>query len=60
MRLLAPPKTFKGGIHPTESKNLTDKIPIRAAKLPSQVIIPLHQHTGAPCDPLVAKGDKVK
>jgi len=59
MRLLIP-KTFKGGVHPTEYKSLTDKIPIRVAKLPSQVIIPLQQHTGAPCDPLVAKGDKVK
>jgi len=53
-------KTFKGGVHPAEYKYLTDQAPIRIAKVPSQVIIPLQQHTGAPCEPLVAKGDKVR
>ncbi|MFH0871523.1 MAG: electron transport complex subunit RsxC [bacterium] len=53
-------KTFKGGVHPAEYKYLTDQAPIRMAKVPSQVIIPLQQHTGAPCEPLVTKGDKVR
>jgi len=53
-------KTFKGGIHPAEYKDLTQQAPIRVAKVPSRVIIPLQQHTGAPCEPLVAKGDKVR
>lgn len=30
------------------------------AKEPSIVYIPLHQHTGAPCDPIVNVGDRVK
>jgi electron transport complex protein RnfC len=57
---LLTPKTFKGGIHPAEYKELTNQVPIRAAKIPSRAVIPLQQHTGAPCDALVAKGDKVK
>lgn len=53
-------KTFKGGIHPPERKELTENKPIEAASLPSEIKIPLHQHTGAPCDPLVERGDQVK
>ena len=53
-------KTFRGGIHPAEYKDLTQQAPIRVAKVPSRVIIPLQQHTGAPCEPLVAKGDKAR
>jgi electron transport complex protein RnfC len=34
-------------------------LPIRAAGAPKAVVIPLHQHTGAPCDPVVKVGDHV-
>lgn len=27
---------------------------------PSLVVIPLHQHIGAPCEPVVSKGDRIK
>jgi electron transport complex protein RnfC len=53
-------KGFPGGIHPEERKALTAEVPIRAARIPSRVVIPLQQHTGAPCEPLVGKGDRVK
>ena len=33
---------------------------IKEAKLPQQVIIPLHQHTGAPAEPIVDRKDEVK
>ncbi|MDI3548814.1 MAG: H+/Na+-translocating ferredoxin:NAD+ oxidoreductase subunit [Halanaerobiales bacterium] len=51
--------TFKQGIHPEYNKELTRDIPFRKAKRPARVTIPLQQHIGAPCQPLVKKGDHV-
>lgn len=53
-------RTFKGGIHPPHGKHFTERKPIEAARVPSKVVIPLQQHIGAPCDPLVQVGDEVK
>lgn len=53
-------KTFKGGVHPKEEKEKTSHLKIRKAKLPKRVIIPLSQHTGTPCEPLVSVGEEVK
>ena len=53
--------TFKRGIHPNEQKQFTENIPINTL-LPaagSEIIIPLLQHMGEPCKPLVEKGQKV-
>jgi electron transport complex protein RnfC len=50
---------FRGGVHPKQYK-LTASKPIERAKLPEKVIIPLKQHVGAPCEPLVKVGDEVK
>jgi len=52
-------KTFYGGVHPPGYKNTSSK-PIRPARIPKRVVIPLSQHTGAPCEPAVAVGDIVK
>jgi len=52
--------TFKGGVHPPTNKSLTQNVPIENAVDPKVVVIPLSQHIGAPCDPLVAVGDTVK
>ncbi len=55
--------SFPGGIHPHEGrggKAVTAGLPIVEAPQPSRVYIPLQQHIGAPCKPLVAKGDAVK
>ncbi len=52
--------TFKGGVNVPHSKELTEKKALEYAKEPSIVYIPLHQHTGAPCDPIVNVGDRVK
>ncbi|NLW22422.1 MAG: electron transport complex subunit RsxC [Tissierellia bacterium] len=52
--------TFKGGVNVPHHKELTEKIPIEKAEEPAVVAIPLHQHTGAPCEPLVKVGDTVK
>lgn len=54
---------FPGGIHPHEGKggkSVTAALPVAEAPLPSRVIIPMQQHIGAPCKPLVQKGDHVK
>ncbi|MBS4006911.1 MAG: electron transport complex subunit RsxC [Clostridium sp.] len=53
-------KTFKGGVHPGDFKSATEKKPVVPAKPPAVAIIPLSQHIGAPCEPLVAVGDEVK
>ncbi len=54
------PKTFIGGVHPKDEKELTKDKPIRPAKDPKTAIIHLCQHTGATCTPLVKVGDYVK
>ncbi|MEG0270875.1 MAG: electron transport complex subunit RsxC, partial [Clostridia bacterium] len=41
-------------------KATTSVLPIVQAPQPSRVTIPLGQHMGAPCKPLVQKGDLVK
>ncbi len=46
-------------IHPQELKTLTNNKPIREAKLPKKVIIPLSQHTGKPASPIIEIGDFV-
>ncbi len=52
--------TFKGGIHPPDKKELSADKPIVETKLPQRVIIPLSQHTGAPCKPTLTIGQEVK
>ena len=53
-------KTFRlGGIHPKERKISAGKT-IQHIAIPKQVVIPISQHIGAPCQPIVKKGDKVK
>jgi len=52
---------FFGGVHPAEHKDLTEhKATAPLAQAPEQVIIPMAMHVGAPCKPVVAKGDEVK
>jgi electron transport complex protein RnfC len=54
------PATFpKGGIHPPEFKELTSHLPVETMPVPARVELFLKQHAGAPCEPLVKKGDRV-
>ncbi len=53
-------KTFKGGVHPKEWKELTKNFSFEAMPKPKQVIIPISQHIGIPAKPLVKKKDRVK
>lgn len=53
-------RTFRiGGIHPPENKLSAGK-PVEVLPIPSQVVIPLGQHIGAPATTTVKKGDEVK
>jgi len=53
-------RTFKGGVHPRYNKDATFRKRITSMPSPGKVVIPLHQHTGAPCEPLVKVGDDVR
>jgi len=52
-------KTFVGGTYPAHNKDRTKAQPIALAPVPEVLIYPLCQHIGAPCEPLVAVGDRV-
>ena len=55
MKLLS----FKGGTHPHDNKEHTAGKPIQKL-CPSEIMVyPMSQHIGAPCEPIVKKGDKV-
>ncbi len=53
-------KLFYGGIHPKYNKEMSTKVTEFVTITPKQVVIPLRQHIGAPCKPLVQVGDSVK
>ncbi|MDR3289376.1 MAG: electron transport complex subunit RsxC [Peptococcaceae bacterium] len=50
----------KWGVHPDTRKTATEGKPIESNALPERVVIPVRQHLGAPCEPVVKKGDVVK
>ena len=52
-------KTFKGGVHPYEGKDLAKDQPIVEVLPKGDLVYPLSQHIGAPATPIVAVGDKV-
>jgi electron transport complex protein RnfC len=51
--------SFFGGIHPKENKWYAEKHPVHQFPEPDILVIPMSQHIGAPCKPLVKKGDTV-
>ena len=52
-------RLFFGGIHPNYNKEMSTGSTSFQTIDPAQVVIPLRQHIGAPCEPLVKVGDKV-
>ncbi|MBQ8579381.1 MAG: electron transport complex subunit RsxC [Oscillospiraceae bacterium] len=50
---------FFGGVHPKDNKMYACHQPIQDFPEPDVLVIPLSQHIGAPCAPLVKKGDAV-
>ena len=51
------PYKFRGGVHPNYMK--APEEPVVVVTPPPQVVVPMAQHIGAPCQPLVAVGDYV-
>ena len=54
--------TFRRGVHPHEGsggKRVTGALPVEEAAAPSTVAVPLSQHVGTPCKPLVKPGEPV-
>ena len=52
-------RSFFGGIHPKENKHYAENSPVQEFREPDLLVIPMGQHIGAPCKPLVKKGDLV-
>ena len=51
--------SFFGGVHPAENKVYARDVAVKEFPAPNLVVIPMSQHIGAPCKPLVKKGDLV-
>ena len=51
--------SFFGGIHPKENKWYSCDREIEEFPEPDILVVPMSQHIGAPCKPLVKKGDSV-
>ncbi|MBR5519367.1 MAG: electron transport complex subunit RsxC [Clostridia bacterium] len=52
-------RLFFGGIHPKYNKEMSTASTELQTIIPKQVVIPMVQHIGAPCTPLVQVGDRV-
>lgn len=52
--------TFSRGVHPPESKQITEDRPIEPGPAVGELSILLSQHIGAPCQAAVKKGDLVE
>lgn len=52
--------TFDRGVLLPHYKELTEHEPIVSISLPEEIILPMSQHVGAPCNPVVGVGDRVK
>ena len=52
--------TFRGGVHVPHNKHFTEDIAVTRAEAPKVIYVPMTQHIGAPCKPLVKPGDPVK
>ena len=51
--------SFFGGVHPNENKWYACDKETQVFPEPDILVIPMSQHIGAPCKPLVKKGDLV-
>ncbi len=48
-------RSFRGGVHPPEHKELTEDRPLETMPAPPEILVPLGQHLGKPATPLVKK-----
>ena len=52
-------KTFRGGIHPKDRKELSRQVPLQHYEAKGEIVLPLGQGIGKPAKPLVKKDDLV-
>lgn len=52
--------SFKGGVAPPHHKKATEARPVEDARIPARLVLATSQHLGAPCQPTVAKKDRVE
>jgi electron transport complex protein RnfC len=52
-------KTFAGGVHPPGNKQWSAHKPIEECPLPTELVVPMSQHIGAPALPCVEIGQQV-
>jgi electron transport complex protein RnfC len=52
--------TFRKGVHPKEYKQYSEHKELERLPLPKEVFIPMLQHIGSPCKPIVEKKQEVK
>ena len=57
--ILSAVKEGRGGVFVAHSKNTQDCACVRFPN-PEKVVLPMQQHIGAPCEPVVKAGDEVK
>ena len=57
--IIKPVKKVRGGVKVSHDKNTKD-MPVRRIEAPDFVTLPMSQHIGAPCTPVVKVGDTVK
>lgn len=50
---------FFGGVHTDGRKNLSEDSKLKTASVPEEIVIPMSQHIGVACTPLVKAGDWV-
>ncbi len=51
--------SFFGGVHPKGNKEYAEHKAVQDFPEPDLLVVPMSQHIGAPCKPLVKKGDPV-
>lgn len=57
--ILKAVKRPRGGVN-VDHRKITKELPCERIDPPAQVVLPMQQHIGAPCTPLVKIGDRVK
>ncbi len=51
---------FRHGIHPPDNKALSEESKVEVMDVPESVTLPLLQHLGVPCKPVVKPGQTIR
>ena len=53
-------RSFEHGVHPAHHKEQTEDLAIQRVPFVRDYVMPLGQHIGVPCKPVVAAGERVQ